>query len=442
MICLSRSRRGYIVLLALIFAGIFATVGTALVGYVLAYGRAGQAAVADAQALALAEGALDTAIARLNENPAYGGETNTALGNGAFSIMIATINPKTKRVTATGYVPNSASPQATKTVAADVGILNDVISFHYGIQSGNGGFSMYNSSKVYGNVFSSGSVIGDSENYIYGDVVSSGPNGWVYGIHATSSIYAHTIGSASGEDTTADKDAYYATTKVNTTVHGTSHPGSPDQPAVPLPISDEQIAEWEAQAAAVSPATCTDGAYTISSGNVTIGPLKIPCDLKIINGPTVTIAGHIWVTGDITVKNTAVVKMAPALGATNVAIIADNPDDQINSSRISVQNQATFQDSGTPGSFVFLISQNRSAEMGGEVAAFDLTNSASALVAYAAHGYIPLSNTISLKEVTAYKIRLQNSAKVTYDTGLPSAIFQSGPGASWSFIPGTYVIAR
>lgn len=441
MITPARNNRGYILLLALVFAGIFSTISTALVGYVTSYGRAERVTVAASQALTIAEGALDNTISKLNQDPTYSGETGTALGAGTFTVTLTTVDTDTKRVVATAHVPNSANPIATKTVKADIGINNASVSFHYGIQSGNGGFSMYNSSKVYGNVFSSGSVIGDTENYIYGDVISSGPSGLVYGIHATSSIYAHTIGSNNGADTMADKDAYYVT-KTNTTVLGTSYPNSPDQPTAPLPISDEQIAEWEVQAEAGGTATCSQGSYNISSGSVTIGPLKIPCDLNITNNPTVTIAGHVWVTGNITIKNTAVVKMAAALGASNVAIIADNPSDQIYGSRISVQNQATFQDSGTPGSFVFLISQNRSAEMGGEVAAFDLVNSASALVAYAAHGYIPLSNTISLKEVTAYKIQLKNSAKVTYDTGLPSAVFQSGPGGSWSFVPGTYSISQ
>lgn len=434
--------QGQIILLALVFAGVFALVGTALAGYMLSYSRAERTTVAAAQALAIAEGALDHAIAKLNQDPSYSGETGTPLSSGTFTIALANVDSETKRITATGYVPDSANPIATKVVMANVGINSANISFHYGIQSGNGGFRMENSAKVHGNVFSGGSVVGTGSggNYIYGDVVSSGPNGWAYGIHATSSVYAHRIGK-DGTTTIIDKDAYYVT-KEDTTVTGTSYPGSPDQPAVPLPISDEQIAEWEAEAAAVPPATCTDGVYRISSGAVSVGPKKIPCDFEIINGPTVTITGHLWVTGNITVKNTATVKMAAALGANNVAIIADNPSDQINSSRISVQNQATFQNSGTPGSFVFLISQNKSAEMGGEIAAFDLTNSASALVAYAAHGYIPLSNTISLKEVTAYKILLKNSAEVTYDSGLPSAVFQSGPGGSWSFVPGTYAITR
>ena len=134
--------------------------------------------------------------------------------------------------------------------------------------------------------------------------------------------------------------------------------------------------------------------------------------------------------------------MDASLGAQNVAIIADNPSDQINSSIISIKNTATFRDSGTLGSFIFLISQNKSAEVGGSVEAFSLSNSASALIAYAAHGLIPLTNNVSLKEVTAYKIILRNSANVTYDTGLPSSVFESGPGGSWSFIPGTYAVTR
>lgn len=433
--------RGYIILLVLIFTGIFATVSTAFVGYLLSYGRLERAMVANAQALALAEGALDHAASQFNQNPSYSGETDTALGNGVFTITVTNIDSNTKRVTATGHVPNSQNPIATKVIKANIGLGNNFISFHYGIQAGNGGFSLENSSKIIGNVFSSGPVIGSDTNYIYGDVVSSGPNGLVYGIHATSSVFAHTIGGAS-QVTIIDKNAYYATTKTNTTVTGTSYPNSPDQAPVDLPISDEQINEWETIAAAGGTATCSGSSYTISSGSVTIGPVKVPCNLNISNSATVTIGGHIWVTGDITIQNSAVVKMAASLGATNVAIIADNPSDRINSSKITVANSATFQNSGTTGSFVFLISQNNSAETGGTVAAFSLSNSASALVAYAAHGLIPLANTVKLKEVTAYKITMQNSATVTYDTGLPSAVFQSGPGGSWDFIPGTYAITK
>lgn len=438
---LQKAARGYILLVAIIFLGIFVTVGAALINYMTAYARMERVTIASAQALALAEGALDKAAYQLNQNSSYSGETNTTLGNGTFTISVTSIDSNTKRIAATAYVPDSTDPIATKIIKANVGINNDVISFHYGIQSGQGGFFLDNSSTVTGNVHSSGPVIGSSQNMIYGDVISSGPSGLVYGIHATSSIYAHTIGNAS-ESTIVDKHAYYATTKTNTTVSSTSYPGSPDQASVPLPISDAQIIEWENDAAAGGTATCTSGKYEIISGSIDLGPIKIPCDLTISNSSIVTIHGPVWATGNITVQNSAKVKMAPALGAQNVALIADKPTDQINSSIIRVKNTATFENSGTAGSFVFLISQNKSAETGGAVEAFELSNSASALVAYAAHGLIPLANSVSLKEVTAYKIHLQNTANVTYDSGLPSAVFESGPGGSWGFVPGTYAITQ
>lgn len=435
-----KPQRGYVLLLALVFLGVFITIATAYVNFVTTSARSVRYDIASAQALAIAEAGLDKTAYELNLNTAYSGETNTTLDTGVFTVTVANIDSKTKSITAIGYVPNSTNPVATKTIKANVGITGDVISFHYGIQSGEGGFFMENSSKIMGNVFSGGPVIGTSANMIYGDVVSSGSTGLVYGVHATSSVYAHTLGKA-GETTIVDKDAYY-TTKVNTAVSGTSHPDSPDQETVALPISDEQIGEWETMAAAGGNATCTDGTYTISSGNVDLGPTKIPCDLVISNSAVVTVYGHIWVVGNIIVQNSAKVKMAASLGAQNVAIIADNPSNQLTSSTISVRNTASFENSGTVGSYVFLISQNRSAETGGEIAAFELSNSASAIVAYAAHGLIPLANTVALKEATAYKIHLQNSASVTYDTGLPSSVFETGSGGSWTFIPGSYAIIK
>lgn len=432
-----RLSQGSILLLSLVFLGIFAAVGTALLGYITDSLKAEKTAVASAQALAIAEGALDEAVSQLNQNPSYTGETNTALGSGTFSTTVTTVDSSTKQIVVTASVPNSANPVASKTVVTHIALSSDNVAFHYGVQAGQGGFTLYNSSSINGNVYAEGSVIGSGGNMIYGDVVSTGASGLVYGIHATSSIYAHTIGNAAAA-TIADKDAYYVT-KTNTTVKGTLHPNSPDQPTASLPISDSQIADWESQAAAGGTLAC-NGTYSISSGSVTLGPVKIPCNLVISNSATVTVTGPLWVTGNITVQNSATVKMAASLGSNNVAIIADNPADQINSSTISVTNTASFKGSGTTGSFVFLISQNKSAETGGSVPAFSLGNSANALVAYAAHGLIPLANSVSLKEVTAYKITLQNSANVTYDTGLPNAVFASGPGGSWAVATGTYAI--
>ncbi|MDP2593788.1 MAG: hypothetical protein Q8P36_00390 [bacterium] len=431
--------RGQVVLIALVFFGIFVSVTAALVSLLTVSERAQRVTIASAQALALAEAGIDQAAYQLNQDPNYAGETDTTLPTGTFTVTVTNIDSTNKRIVAVGRVPSSQNPIATKTLTTTMSLDSSVISFRYGIQAGDGGFSLANSSQIIGNAFSTGPVIGGGGNYIRGEVISAGASGLVYGIHATSSVYAHTIGKT-GETTIIDKDAYYVT-KINTTVTGTSHPDSPDQGGVALPISDEQIGEWETLAAAGGTATCEGGSYNISSGSVTIGPVKIPCDLNISGSATVTIGGHVWVVGNIIVQNSAIVKMAASLGAQNVAIIADNPSDRLTGSTIQVKNTASFQDSGTSGSFVFLISQNNSAENGGDIEAFELSNSASALVAYAAHGLIPIANSVSLKEVTAYKITLKNSATITYDTGLPNTVFQSGPGASWAFVPGTYAIS-
>ncbi len=440
----SRYAGGQIILLALVFAGIFFTALTALVGYVSSYSRAERVTVASAQALAIAEGALDAATYQLNENPSYGGETNTPLGNGMFTVTVAIIDTKTKRVTATGYVPDSQNPIAVKTVKADIAINDSTISFRYGVQAGNGGFALNNSAKIFGNVFSSGPVIGSNENDIYGDVISSGPDGWVYGVHATSSVYAHTIGSSSGKKTTVDGNAYYATTKVNTTVLGTSFPNSPDQPMVPLPISDEQISQWETDAEAGGTIISCDGSgnYTISS-SVTLGPKKIACNLVIKSSSGVlTVTGPLWIVGNITAQTGPKIKMDAGLGSTNVPIIADNPSNPTGSGLINVGQSTVFEGSGSPGSFVFLISQNKSAEQGGSTVAITMSQGASALVAYASHGLVTLTQSVSVKEVTGYKIALSQSSTVVYDEGLPNTVFQAGPGGSWSFVPGTYSIAR
>lgn len=435
-----KNQQGYLVIFALLFLFIFILFSTALLNYTTLNLKGVRQSYARTQALYLAQAGIDKAVSQLNSNSGYSGETDTALGSGMFTVSVSAIDSTDKRVTVTGYIPDSTNPIAKQTVKATVSISSNEISFHYGIQAGNGGFSMANSSSVIGNVFSSGSVIGSGSNMIYGDVVSAGSSGLTYGIHATGTVFSHVLGTA-GTPTTIDKDAYYVT-KTNATVSGTSHPNSPDQPPVPLPISDAQISEWETEAAAGGTISNCDasGNYTISS-TLSLGPKKIACNLVVKSSSGIlTVTGHLWVTGNITFQTGPTVKIDPALGSTNVAIIADNPGDTTGSGVINVGQTTIFQGSGAVGSFVFLISQNNSAELGGATSALSLSQGASALVGYASHGLINMSQSVSVKEVTAYKIALSQSANVTYDTGLPSTLFQSGPGGSWGYASGSYVV--
>lgn len=311
--------------------------------------------------------------------------------------------------------------------------LGDGIAFHYASQAGPGGFDLQNSSTITGNVFSEGPVKGTGSNMIYGDVVSAGPSGLVYGIHSTSSVYAHTIGSAS-QPTTIDKNAYYATTTTNTTVSGTQYPGSADQAVADMPISDEQIEKWKDLAEAGGTITTCDGSgnYEITS-SASLGPRKIACNLVVKgNNVVLTITGHLWVTGNITTQTGPTIRIDSSLGSENVAIIADNPANTTGSGVVTIQQNTVFEGSGSANSFVFMISMNNSVEAGGSADAISLSQGASAMVAYAPHGQVTLAQSVSVKEVTAYKVVLKNTANIVYDSGLPSTLFDAGPSGGYT----------
>jgi hypothetical protein len=412
--------KGYIIILnILILSIIMAIVVLGVVNPVVSSHAITKSFVESKKIFILSDSAAEEALYRLKTNKIIGSSSTITLSSSTASIAVnSTASGKDVIIT----TPTSPYQRNIKISLA----LGTGIAFHYGIQSGMGGFSLQNSSSITGNVFAAGPVTG-SGNTIRGDVISAGPSGLISGITATGTAYAHTIQSS-----TIGKDAYYVT-KTSTSVAGISYPNSPDQAVVDLPISDVQIAEWEDLADDGGNATCVGGKYTINS-NITIGPKKIPCDLEISGSPTVTIAGHIWVTGDITIKNTPTIKISSTLGSQNVAVIADNPANRSGSGIININNSTTFQGSGSSGSYVFMISQNNSAETGGSNEAIDLSNSSTALVAYASHGLITLANSVSLKEATAYKITLKNSANVTYDTGLANSLFSAGPGGGYTQI--------
>ena len=269
---------------------------------------------------------------------------------------------------------------------------------------------------------------GTANNIIRGDVVSAGLNGLIDNLTATSSAYAHTI-----KNSKIDGDAYYKSIS-NTTVLGTLYPGSLDPATSTLPITDEQIEEWK-QVALDGGVITTPCPYKIT-GPVTIGPIKINCDLEISGtNYTVTLAGNVWVAGNIEIQNSPTIRVAASFGNKGVVMIADKPSNQTTSSKIELENSAIFEGSGSPGSHVMFISQNRSAESGGGEVAIDVKNTVSGdLLVYAGHGEIMLQNNINLKEVSAYRIRLKNTAEVIYETGVIDLIFDSGPSGGYEIL--------
>lgn len=160
---------GQVVIIPIVIMVVMLAISGALIGGAVAGIKVEKHDVDLEQAFQLAEAGVDKAIDQLNSDQNYSGESDTALGHGVFTVSIASVDSNTRRITSTGYVPDSENPVAQKTVKATAYIDLTNISFQYGIQIGEGGLIMDNNSQVNGNIFSNGNVSGTG--IITGDVL-------------------------------------------------------------------------------------------------------------------------------------------------------------------------------------------------------------------------------------------------------------------------------
>lgn len=414
--------QGYILVLALAFLGIFFTVGSAYLSSVTSSARSARNDVANAQALAIAEAGIDEAIYRLNQDGNYTGETNTAVGNGVYTVAVSSVNSATKRLTATGSVPNTANPRATKTVTALASIDTTTIAFHYGVQVGAGGLDMNNNAQINGNIYSDGPITGSG--VITGDAISASSTGAISGVTVQGDAKAHSLSNCS-----VGKDAYYQTLS-SCSIGGTKHPGSADPSSEAMPISDAQIAEWEAAATAGG---ITAGPYTVNNSQ-TLGPQEINGNLTI-NG-TLTMSGIIWVKGNVTFGNNSTLTVASSLGNQGAILIADVPGSEATKGIINLSNNATASGNGSVGSYPMLLSTNSGSD------AIEAENNMNGAILYASRGTISFSNNATANQITAYRLHLSNNATVTFISGMQNQNFSNGAGGSWALVPHSYSISR
>lgn len=348
--------------------------------------------------------------------------------NGAIATTTITDVGSNKELLSVSALDSHARKVKTTVSSATTGV-----GFVYGMQVGEGGVFLENSAKVRGNLYSNGPVTGQNSNIVYGDVVSAGSSGLVDGVYSTSTVRAHTI-----QNSTIDKDAYYQSIS-GTTVSGTLYPGSADQATTSMPIAESVIDDWE-QGALLGGVISSPCPYEINA-NTTIGPIKINCDLKITNDPTITLNGNIWVAGNIEVTNKVTMQVSPSFGSKSIVVIADKPSDRTTSSKIKLTNTSNYYGSGSGNSYVLLLSRNRDAKVGGGNKAIEVSNTAQGdILVYSSEGEIELTNSSKLKEVTAYKVRAKNSTEISYEIGLASTLFSAGPSggsdiSGWREVP-------
>lgn len=373
------------------------------------------------QSYIAAEGGLEDVVMRYHAGMNVSVTETFTLGDVTVTTRTTNI-PGGKQVIASGVLSDRV-----RNVEAIL-IEGDGAAFSFGVQTHTGGLILENSSSINGNAYSNGPILGFNLNEIKGTAISAGPAGFVSEIHATGSIYAHHI-----EDSWAEDDAFYTTIE-DTTVDDTLYPDSPDLATSSLPITDELLDTWEAFAASssVMTAECTAaGGTLIFNADVTLGPVKIPCNVEFRQFPTITVSGVIWITGDVTFTQGPEFEVAAAIGNRSVPIVVDNPSNRLTSSRVIMRNSGAWRGNGDR-SYIMVVSRNESAEQGGSEKAILIEQSTGgALLVYAGHGEINLQNNTDLTEITAYRVRLQNATEVIYDSGLASAVFVAGPGGSY-----------
>lgn len=228
---------------------------------------------------------------------------------------------------------------------------------------------------------------------------------------------------------TVSGSAFYQTIS-SCTVVGTSTPGSEPPPPAPMPISEAQIQEWENVA---SSGGSISGNYTVN-GTATMGPKVIDGNLVVTNGAKLILTGPVWVRGNITISNNGQVVIDPSLGNNGTVLLADNPSNQSGSGTVLVSNNGIVSGNGSPNSFLMLLSTNSSTN------AMNISNNAAGAIYYAANGTIQVANNAGGNQITGYAISMSNNSTVDYSSGLQSATFSNGPGGSWNFLSGTYII--
>lgn len=362
----------------------------------------------------VAEAGIEDALIRLKNKLNFSNPYSFKVDSGTSTVEISDIIGGTRTIVSTGNFLGRI-----RKIQVIYSISTQQISFHYGAQVGEGGMIMGNGSKVEGNVFSNGSVIGGGT--IQNSIVVAGAGNKIEGITVGENAEVHSC-----KNSVIYGNLTYVSggSVINCIVGGLTKTRPNQIEPLSLPISQEQINKWkeEATKGGIIPNDVSING-TMTLGPVQIGTLDSPKNLIVQNGATLIMKGTIYVTGNITLNPNTTLKLDSSYGPLSGIVIADGV--------ITVENNVTISGSGQEGSYVLLASTK--ADVTNPV--IDIRNNAAgSTVYYANSGLIYLRNNMRAREVTGYKIRLENNAVIQYESGLENARFTSGPGATWKVI--------
>jgi hypothetical protein len=329
--------------------------------------------------------------------------------NATVEIVISDLVAWSRTVTATG---NAAGRFRKVQIAYE--LSGFAPGLHYGAQIGDGGLIMDGNSEVVGNVFSNGSVnLKQPESEILEALIVAGNNNKLYGkgtVHGNAYVDI-CEGANPGNEIIVGGELY--ANDVTNCLYSSLDILDPLIDPIPLPIADSEIEDWKQEALAGGTTT----SYSISSGTDSLGPVKIEGDLEV-DGAELIVAGTIWVTGNITIRNPAtLVHLDPLYESASGVIIGDN--------LITLQGGSVSEGSGEPGSYLMYISTSSANP------AITIENATVVDILYSNTGWITINQTSNMRSANAYGINVANNSGLIYEIGIENAFFTSGPGGGW-----------
>lgn len=363
-----------------------------------------------------AEAGAEDALLRLAKKMKWSSPYNLNVENGSTTIEISNVIGGSRTITSKGNFFNRI-----RKIQIVYKISTQQISFYYGAQVGDGGMKMGNNSRVRGNIYSNGSVIpavGGNKGYIDETIIVAINGNRIEGLQVGKDAKAHTC----KDSQITGILTYVSGGSVQNCPAGGSIKTQPNEiPPKDLSLTQDQIDQWKSEAEGGG---IISGDYTIS-GKVTqnFGPVKITGNLLVDNNATLNMMGTIWVVGNLRIDNGAIIKLdLNSYGSLSGVIVVDG--------KIRVRPNTYLKGSGEEGSYLMLLSTNPEA-LDTVSPAIEIDNNTDAAIFYTTQGLIVLKNNIKAREVTGYKIYLDNNAEILYEAGLEEATFSSGPGGSW-----------
>lgn len=447
--------KGQAVVLA-IFIVFLSSVAAALGFSALVVSRAQvarQSVVAE-RAFFVAEAGLEDAVHRLRNLMQISSSYVFSVGSdGTASVSVVGLG-SLRTITSLGTVGSvSRRVQATVRLSSESNV-----PFNYGVQVGEGGVRMENNSDIFGSVYSNGSIVrvtGGQPQDITGDAFVA--SGTIENIAVGGNAYAPTIdggtvdgnaeasiilddvavgGSVSANtirDCTIGGNADYNTEGPPKCVVGgirtTPNPSPPSAPeALDLPITQAQIDAWknEAQGGGV-----IFGDVLLDGTSSTLGPVKITGNLTLNNNAVLTMAGTVWVEGNVLLDNGSLARLDPAYEAFSGVLVNDG--------WIQIDNGGQLRGSGDPASHFMILTTIACTGVpapgcGANNAAINIKNNVIGAIFYAQEGLIRVGNNVAVTELVGWGIYMNNNASLTYDIGLADARFSSGPSVGWEIL--------